>query len=176
MRLYLLRHGQTDWNAANRIQGHADIPLNPTGVKQAEAVRDDILAQDLKFDAIYVAPFQRTQRTAEIVADGQDIIYSDLIKERNVGDFEGQPCGTLFDNEIDYLDPELNAGDRGVEPIRDFEGRAREFLAMLRSNYPADARILVVTSNGFMKRTHVVITGDNHPPNFKNATLYRYDL
>lgn len=50
MKLYLVRHGQTDWNIKKQAQGVADIELNATGIAQAEALRDRIAAEDLHFD------------------------------------------------------------------------------------------------------------------------------
>lgn len=52
MKLYLVRHGETDWNAAGILMGQTNIPLNATGVKQAEVLRDKIVRRGLEFDAV----------------------------------------------------------------------------------------------------------------------------
>ncbi len=52
MKLYLVRHGETDWNAAGILMGQINIPLNATGVKQAEVLRDKIVRRGLEFDAV----------------------------------------------------------------------------------------------------------------------------
>lgn len=176
MKLYLVRHGKTDWNLQGRIQGQADIPLNSIGIQQAEALRDKIAERGLKFDAVYASPLQRTAKTAEIITSGP-IVFDNRLKERAAGDFTGQPLGMLFNHEIDFLDPNLNAGDYGVEPFLDFQGRATDFLECLRANHPNDARILIVTSNGIMKRMHAQIHGDLRAhPHFQNAEIYEYEL
>lgn len=177
MKLYFVRHGETDWNAADRLQGQSDIPLNARGVAQAEFLRSQIRQRGLTFDAIYSSPLQRVRRTAEIIADGQPIIIDDRLMERNAGQFEGGPPTALFDNEIDFLDMDLNSGAFGVEPIREFHGRAIDFLQDLRRSYPKDAAILIVSSNGFMKRFTIALWNmpTDQVPNYQNAEIYEFD-
>lgn len=175
-KLFLVRHGQTDWNAQNRIQGRADIPLNSTGVMQAEALCKKVHEQAMHFDAIYSSPLLRTSETAQIIAgDDANVLYDARLLERDVGDFEGKPTGELFNHSIDFLDPKLNAGDFGVEPILEFQDRIRSFIRDLRQKYPQDAQILCVTSNGFMKRFAKII-GQTNIPDFKNGEIYECEI
>ena len=178
MKLYLVRHGETDWNAKGIIMGQADIPLNANGVRQAEALRDKIIKSGLEFDAIYVSPLQRTTQTAQIIAPGFQMIFSNNLKERAVGQFQGRPTKELFDGQIDFLDPGLNSGAFGVEPILQFHARAMVFLKDLPKFHPHDAKILVVTSNGLMKRLASIITKTppEDIPNFHNAEIYEYEI
>ncbi len=89
MKIYLARHGQTDWNLEMRAQGRIDLSLNATGRAQAEEMRENI--KDLEFDAVYASPLKRAAETAEIaVGDRYDINYHDLLIERSFGDFEGK--------------------------------------------------------------------------------------
>ncbi len=83
MQIYLVRHGETDWNRENRLQGQTDIPLNNTGISQAHQLRQKINARNLKFDAVYVSPLQRTLKTAQIIVPGFPITLDDNLKERN---------------------------------------------------------------------------------------------
>ena len=66
MALYMIRHGETEWNVRHVLQGTADIPLNYNGKRQAEALAEEIRAQGLKFDRIYVSPLERARETARI--------------------------------------------------------------------------------------------------------------
>ena len=65
--LYLVRHGETDWNRQHRIQGLTDIPLNETGRAQARATGR--LLSRRSFDGIYASPLDRAMETARIIAD-----------------------------------------------------------------------------------------------------------
>ncbi|MGX1827254.1 histidine phosphatase family protein [Paenibacillus taichungensis] len=88
--IYLIRHGQTEWNVNERFQGHQDSPLTELGVKQAQWLGESI--QNEKIDIMYSSPSHRTLRTAEIIRDAReiDIIESDDFKEINLGIWEGK--------------------------------------------------------------------------------------
>lgn len=88
MKLYLVRHGETSWNIGRKVQGQTDIPLNETGVRQAEKVREEL--KDEVFGVCYCSPLMRARRTAEIVVDGRvEIVIDDNLKERGFGELEG---------------------------------------------------------------------------------------
>lgn len=65
MKFYVVRHGQTDWNAEGRIQGKTDIELNETGIEQARQLKE--LIKDYNIDLIISSPLKRTRKTAEII-------------------------------------------------------------------------------------------------------------
>jgi uncharacterized phosphatase len=86
----LVRHGQTDWNLARRIQGSSDIPLNDTGRGQAEATGRALAGG--RFDAIYASPLDRAFETAAIISSHIGLSEPDLlpaVAERHYGDAEG---------------------------------------------------------------------------------------
>lgn len=88
--LFLVRHGETDWNLAKRIQGAADIPLNGTGRAQARTT-GRLLARR-SWDGVYTSPLSRARETAELIADeigaSAPSPIAELV-ERNYGEAEG---------------------------------------------------------------------------------------
>jgi broad specificity phosphatase PhoE len=88
--LYLVRHGETDWNRQHRIQGLTDIPLNATGRRQARAA-GKLLARR-NWNDIYASPLSRATETASIIAGQTGLAEPkpvDALVERNYGEAEG---------------------------------------------------------------------------------------
>jgi broad specificity phosphatase PhoE len=87
--LFLSRHGETDWNAEGRFQGHADVPLNDRGRAQARGLAHRLEAT--RIDAIYSSDLARSRETAEIVADGRGLPVTALkeLREVDVGEWSG---------------------------------------------------------------------------------------
>jgi probable phosphoglycerate mutase len=89
--IYLVRHGETDWNVKGLLQGQSDIPLNKEGEKQAiEAAKKHF--KKIKFAAIFSSDLVRSKRTAEIIALEKKMAVetSVLLRERDFGPFEGK--------------------------------------------------------------------------------------
>lgn len=97
MLFYLVRHGQTDWNRAGKIQGTTDIPLNETGRQQAERLAGVLKEKrgypaETRIDAIYTSPLARAFQTAEILAKSETLPLRRLteLRERDFGCWEGK--------------------------------------------------------------------------------------
>ncbi|MCI9439745.1 MAG: histidine phosphatase family protein [Ruminococcus sp.] len=92
MKLYVVRHGETDWNKARRVQGHSDIPLNEYGIHLARQTAAGM--KDIPFDMAYTSPLIRAKKTAEIILEGRNIpiFESEGIKEMGFGVYEGMCC------------------------------------------------------------------------------------
>jgi probable phosphoglycerate mutase len=127
-RVLLIRHGQTDWNATRRLQGHTDIPLNAAGRAQADRLRAVLAGEPL--DAVYSSDLARALDTARAVADasGADVIVEPALRERAFGRFEGV---SFDDIEIRWPDdaarwrrrePDFGPPDGG-ESLRGFYAR-----------------------------------------------------
>jgi alpha-ribazole phosphatase/probable phosphoglycerate mutase len=88
--IYLLRHGETQWNAdGNRYCGRTDIPLTGKGMAQAESVRGQL--QDISFAAVYSSPLQRSLVTAQIACgDRENVITDQRLIEVDFGRWEGK--------------------------------------------------------------------------------------
>src|SRR2546422_1604679 len=88
LRIYLARHGQTEWNALHRIQGWTDVPLNDTGRRQAQELA--VRLQGVHLDVIYSSALRRSRETAEIVAGGRPVESLEVLNEQSLGGFEGK--------------------------------------------------------------------------------------
>ena len=89
MRVLLARHGQTDWNAAAKIQGASDVPLNARGREQARSLAERVRRE--RVGAIYSSPLSRARETAEIIGKtlGVNVITAPELTELSFGDWEG---------------------------------------------------------------------------------------
>jgi broad specificity phosphatase PhoE len=87
--LLLVRHGETDWNAEGRLQGHTDRPLNEHGRRQAQALAGRLADQEIA--AVYSSNLARARETAEIVAEplGLSVFLDADLREKNWGTWEG---------------------------------------------------------------------------------------
>ena len=100
MKIYLVRHGQTDWNAEVRMQGQTDIPLNQVGLAQAQQVAQTIAGRvldGLKIDAIYSSDLSRAHDTAKAIAErlNMSVVLDERLREQGKGDLEGVEISTL---------------------------------------------------------------------------------
>lgn len=89
MKLYIVRHGETDWNKARRVQGFSDIPLNEYGIYLAEETAKGL--RDIAFDLAYTSPLIRAKKTAEVILGDRKtpLIEEAAIKEMGFGIYEG---------------------------------------------------------------------------------------
>jgi broad specificity phosphatase PhoE len=88
LRIYLARHGQTDWNLEGRTQGGKDIPLNETGKQQAQQLKARLAG--IALGTVYSSTLSRSRQTAEIVHGQTPIVSLPNLKERSFGKFEGR--------------------------------------------------------------------------------------
>ena len=90
--MWFARHGETDWNAARRIQGSRDIPLNAAGRAQAETLAETVAALAPALSRVYTSPLCRALETAQCVADrlGCPCTVLPGLREIDFGDWEGK--------------------------------------------------------------------------------------
>ncbi len=144
MNLYVVRHGQTDWNINHMILSKTDIELNETGKKQAEEVAKKIEKE--KIDLIISSPLKRTMQTADIINRKKNvsIIYDARIQERNFGEFEGLKDDNSKFNIHEFWDYEKNIQYEQAEDVRDFFERIITFLEFIKKEYK-NSNVLLVT-------------------------------
>lgn len=91
MKLYLIRHGQTDWNIRGKIQGSIDTELNETGLKQAKEMSSKIIEKKYRINKIYSSKQKRALKTAEVLSKSINADYCSVegLEEMNLGEWQG---------------------------------------------------------------------------------------
>ena len=87
--IYVVRHGETEWNAINKVLGRTDIPLNDRGIEQAEEIARSL--KDIKIDVFLCSPLSRARQTADAISGETGMPYKtdDRLIEHDFGIFEG---------------------------------------------------------------------------------------
>ena len=116
MDIYLLRHGETDWNKTRLLQGHTDIPLNERGRAQVDDTVRKLCALGVRMDAIVSSPLKRARETAEIAAHRLDyptekIVVEELLIERGFGVGEGMSLEEMKERYSDTDCPGMESGE-----------------------------------------------------------------
>jgi probable phosphoglycerate mutase len=158
VKLALLRHGPTEWNAAGRIQGHTDIPLSDAGLARMAALR-----LPLQISRVYASPLLRTRQTAEALGLASPI-YDARLMEQNWGSWEG-----LTRDEIlarDGADAFLKAGSNQGEAFRPGGGESTGELharvaAFLKDVAQGEGDAVAVAHLGVLRAAYTLATGWN---------------
>lgn len=148
-RLWLARHGETDWSASGKHTGRTDVPLNALGRKQARALGDGLKRLDVTFDAAWTSPLDRARETAALAGFGHAREMGDLA-EWDYGEFEGRRTADIR-KELD--DPHWliwTADIRRGETPAEVGRRADAAIAALLED--RDARNIIVFAHGHFLR------------------------
>lgn len=156
MNLYVIRHGQTEWNVMKKMQGSADIPLNEKGLEQALITKENLT--DIKVDMIFCSPLIRAKQTAEIINSDRnlEVIFDERLRERDYGEFEGTSKSSFDYNE--FWAYTKNKSYEKAENVQVFFSRIYNFLDEIKERYP-DKNILVVAHAGVMKAIECYANG-----------------
>jgi|RhiMethySRZTD1v2_1073278.scaffolds.fasta_scaffold05050_16 broad specificity phosphatase PhoE len=169
---FFLRHGQTDWNAQGRIQGHTDVPLNATGVAQAQAAAGRLQGRGI--DWIVSSPLARARSTAEFVARrlGLPVQLDDDLKERRFGAFEGMIADEV--KRAHGLAPEQPISlilPPDAEQWPQTLARSRAVVGKWLAAQP-DKVVLFVSHDGLFRALHEQLLGSR--PGATHAAPYRF--
>lgn len=147
MKIYITRHGKTEWNVEGRFQGAKDSPLVKSGIDDALSLNQYIKGE--KFDAIYTSPLGRAKQTSQLVFPNQTIIDDKRLEEMNFGIFEGMKTEEIFESYGELYDNLWNHPEQftrcpnGGESYADVKKRIISFLEEVKSqNYE---KIFIVT-------------------------------
>lgn len=182
MKLYVMRHGQIDWNVLEKIQGCTDIELNETGLQQAENAKQKF--NEYEIDLIFCSPLKRAKKTAEIVNQDKKvpIICEKKIVERNFGYLEGMTNSEIKDimKKKDFWNYQANIKNKNVESISEICDRVWGFLEEIKEKYQ-DKNVLLVTHGGTAKVINSYFKGiceDGSLPKagFQNCEIREYEM
>lgn len=152
-RLLLLRHGQSEWNAAGRWQGWADTDLTPLGVRQAELAGARLMADGMTFDAVAASDLSRCVVTAQILAETLSLSPAVVIpelREFDVGQWSGLTRPQIeagWPGALDQWRRGSLESTPGGESRDGFTGRVTSAVHALAAAYPKGC-LLVVTHGG----------------------------
>lgn len=167
MRITLVRHGETDYNKQNRIQGRANIPLNDEGRRQTKKLKET--TDQETFDICFSSPLIRTVETAMIlVGDQTEIRIDERLLERDLGELEGKDRKDY--DYIKYWDYNLNYGEKKVEKIQDIFKRTEDFIKYLEK-YHKDKSILIVSHGATIRALHHILRKTD-----KNKDLCNFNI
>ena len=159
MRLFLVRHGETDWNREGRFQGQQDTPLNDRGRGQARGVAERLRGH--RFDAVISSPLSRaldTARAIQTAAGRTDpVILEGGITEIHHGDWEGRLASEVRSLWPDLLDrwhrtpEEVRMPGPGGETLEEVRARAVEAVDRLVRSFPDSADLCVASHDAVLK-------------------------
>ena len=152
MKLYLMRHGETDYNKARCFYGSLDISINAKGRQQAEMLRH--LMAEVELDDIFTSQLRRTQETAQIVFGEVPYLSLAGLNERPFGSWEGLNADQIQEKDpitwAAWLDTPFEVTPEDAEPFQEFKERVEETIKKLMIRAPAD-RLAIVAHLGVLR-------------------------
>jgi len=154
MIIYLIRHGETDWNKIRLLQGTTDIPLNQNGIEVAKLTAEGL--KEVPFDLIFTSPLKRAKQTAEIIRGERKIpLIEDVrLKEISFGPYEGLCCSkenySIPDPEFMkfFVDPGNYIPPKGGESIQQLCKRTTEFLMDVVNHPDYQDKTILISGHG----------------------------
>lgn len=153
--LILIRHAQSEWNAAGRWQGHADPPLSALGHEQAAMLAAELAAEE-PIDCIYASDLLRARQTADAVAVrlALEVKVDTAFRELDIGRWSGQVRAEIEGSDAALLS-EFETGDPSIRPgggetRGELRQRARDRVALIAAEH-SDERVLIVSHLGFIR-------------------------
>jgi len=157
--LYIVRHGETEWNVKRLLQGQQDSPLTENGLRQAKDLGEKM--KDIRFDAAFSSDATRAIRTAELITLERNmaITTTAMLRERTFGHLEGQPYTALNDNLKHMVDKYNTLADKekksfkyadDIESDEEIVTRFNTFLREIAIAYTGKT-VLAVTHGGMIR-------------------------
>lgn len=177
MKIYLVRHGQTEKNKFGLVQGQTEADLSEKGRKDAKELIN--LIETLNIDIVISSPLKRAIDTAKIITNNKyPINIDDRIIERNWGMCEGVNIEEV--DTVKCWNFYINTNDNMIEPVQDFMKRLSEFIEEIRKKY-SDKKVLIVTHSAVLRAMHYLINGipedgDMSKIDIPNLRIIEYEI
>ena len=154
MKIYMIRHGETDWNKKRKLQGQVDIPLNEFGKLLAKETAPALA--DVPFAVCYTSPLKRAAETARLVLGDREvpIVLDKRIQEMSFGEFEGLCCREEGWNIPDpgfrnfFNAPEVYQPPKGGESFEEVRARLNNFLEELYQKEDLQDKNVLLSTHG----------------------------
>ena len=158
MKLYILRHGETDWNKNKLLQGKSDVPLNDKGRELAKASAEGM--KDIPFDLVFTSPLERARETARLVLGDRNIpfITDNRIEEIGFGEMEGKPWRKSEDFPGDeniyrfFHHPDQYIPPKGGESLTDLAKRCADFMQDICNRPELEEKTILIATHGAATR------------------------
>lgn len=129
--IYIIRHGKTELNKANVLQGRSNYPLNEEGIKQAKEAAEKL--RDIHFEHVYSSPLIRAVQTAKIIVPKAEPVIDERLIEMDYGPYEGSnlqnPAPEIISFFSDFVH---NPAPDGMEPLDEVVARTGDFIEDIR--------------------------------------------
>jgi len=166
MNIYILRHGQTDYNIEGKFQGQVDIKMNKNGEEQTDKAASEL--KKTHFDVVFCSPLSRTRDTAKKIKCNT-IIFDKRIIERSFGSLEGQYGIPNYEENLEKYN---------IESIEKLKLRVNNFLDEIIEKYKEKENILIVTHEGIAQVINLYFNKQSNLKDFRLGTgeYKKYEL
>ena len=174
MKIYYVRHGQTDWNLTKKMQGGgSEKELNETGIEQANETKREL--ENKRYDIVICSPMHRAKQTAEIINHDKNVetVVDERIRERKLGELEGHEITDEVEKKI--WDYDLNYQIPNGESLKDFEKRILEFFGEIKQKYSGKT-VLIVAHGGVAKVIKAHLYGMPRSRNLSDISMENCEI
>lgn len=154
MKLFILRHAETEENITEMLQGDMDTVLNKKGIEQSFLVRDKIIESNI--DLVISSPKKRATETARIAAPNIPMILDDRLRSRSHGEFEGKSRSDVDIHE--YWNFYKNNQYERAESVQEMFKRIKSLIDEIKEKY-SDKNVLLVTHSGVCRILYYYFNG-----------------
>lgn len=157
MKIYLTRHGETDWNNNQLIQGITDNPLNENGIYQATQLKS--FFDNIENDLVVASSLQRAVQTAEIAMNRQPDIIDDQFIERDFGFFEGKTIDTFFNhpnpNQVDNFEQDSYLIERVRNGLISYTNSDFDSVAIFAHSHVLKAALVALDADSYSFKSKI---------------------